>query len=263
MARFVTLFSSSSGNSCYIGSASEGILIDAGRNAKQLEAALNYHDIPPGIIKAIFITHEHNDHIGALKVFANRHKLPVFCSNGTYAALERGGHLNGSFYSGIIKKDGLDAGGIFVKPFHTSHDTNESTGFTALLPDGRKAGVATDTGVPTDEMMAALSACDLVLIEANHDLRMLINGPYPYIIKQRVKSDFGHLSNEVCAGAANYLVSGGVTRVVLGHLSRQNNTPELAYGTVKNSLDESGAKEKTDYLLEIAPEDAMRKIITF
>ena len=186
MARFCTLCSSSSGNSTYIGSGNNGILIDAGTNAKQLTIALEDISVDPCSIRAIFITHEHTDHIGALRVFASRYGIPVYGTKGTIAELEKSGHLKGSFNAEIIGSKGVEAAGMEVKAFRTSHDSAESCGYTVILPDETKISVCTDTGIITQDTLDAVTGSDVILLESNHDKKMLMEGPYPYYLVQRI-----------------------------------------------------------------------------
>lgn len=152
---------------------------------------------------------------------------------------------------------------MLVKPFKTPHDSNESLGFTVTFPDERRAAVATDIGHMTDEIMRSLTGCDLVMLESNHDVGMLENGAYPYYLKRRILSDRGHLSNEACAEAAASLVGTGTTRLFLGHLSTENNLPELAFQTSFASIAETGAKRGTDYLLTVNPKENADDIVRF
>ena len=140
-----------------------------------------------------------------------------------------------------------------VTPFATSHDSLSSCGYTVALPDGRRLAVATDLGHVDDGVHAALRGCDLVLLEANYDEGMLRCGPYPYPLKRRIASDSGHLSNLHSAGEAGRLIAEGTTRVVLGHLSKENNSPLLARETVRSELALAGLREGSDFLLEVAP----------
>lgn len=263
MARFSTLFSSSSGNATYIGSPTSGILIDAGMNAKQIELALSRLCVDVNTIKAIFVTHEHSDHIGALRVLAGRYGINVYASKGTLTGLEAMNCLTGKFNADIIEKGGVCVADMHITPFHTSHDSRESLGFIVCLPDGRKIAVATDTGIVTSEILSSLLGCDLVLLESNHDKEMLEYGPYPYILKKRIRSELGHLSNDVCANTLCELVNKGTTRVVLGHLSKENNRPELAYSSAKTALEAIGAVENRDYLLQVAPPSVQKKLMIF
>lgn len=253
MSRFCTLCSSSSGNSAYIGYSAGGILIDAGTNTKQLCLAMQRMNIEPESIRAIFITHEHADHISALRVFASRYKVPVYATEGTLKALINMNCITAKVNADIIPADGIDISGMIVKSFKTSHDSAQSCGYTVQMPDERKISVATDTGYITDETRAAVTGSDLVLLESNHDVQMLKSGPYPYYLKQRILSDRGHLSNADCAAFAEELINTGTTRLVLGHLSKENNIPAVAYETTNNELGAMGAVEGKDYQLYVAP----------
>lgn len=255
MARFCPLFSGSSGNSYYIGSATSGILIDAGRTAKQMVHILDNCGVEPKSIQAIFITHEHSDHVKGLRVFASRYHIPVYTSYGTLRELERMGCLNGDFECGVIDESGMECDGMFIQPFHTSHDSAESVGYSVRLQDGRSVGVSTDLGYMSDEVRNALSGMDLVVLESNHDIGMLTNGPYPYPLKKRILSDIGHLSNLACAEELCGLAGKGTMRFVLAHLSAENNTPELAYQTALCSLTMAGMKQGTDFELIVAPRE--------
>ena len=253
MARFCTLCSSSSGNSTYIGYAGGGILIDAGTNAKRLSLSLESIGVSPESINAVFVTHEHSDHIGALRVFASRHHIPVYASAGTLCALEKAGHLNGGIESIEMPSGGVEISGMQILSFRTSHDSTQSCGYTVFLPDERKISVVTDTGYITDDTINTVTGSDLILLESNHDKKMLENGSYPYYLKQRILSKTGHLSNDDCAKAACRFVNSGTAMLVLGHLSRENNTAAAAFETTSAALGEMGAVEGIDYRLQIAP----------
>lgn len=253
MSRFCTLCSSSSGNSTYIGHTGGGILIDAGTNAKQLTLALEKITVAPESIHGIFITHEHTDHIGALRVFAARYHIPVYASKGTLNALDKAGHLKGDFEAFTVGEKSIEVAGMSVVKIITSHDSAESSGYAVTMPDERKISVITDTGIITQDIIDKATGSDLILLESNHDKNMLNSGPYPYYLKQRILSDKGHLSNEACAEAACHFINTGTTRLVLGHLSRENNTATAAMQATSNALGEMGAVEGIDYTLQVAP----------
>lgn len=252
MARFCSLFSSSSGNCTYIGSSGGGVLIDAGVSAKQISLKLDCIDVRPEDINAIFVTHEHADHVSGLRAFASKYKVPVYATAGTVSALEKSGIANGKFEISVIPENGLECAGQFVKAFKTSHDSAESCGYTVTTSDDRKIAVATDTGVVTDTIKAAVDGCDLILAESNHDIGMLRNGSYPYMLKRRILSEVGHLSNVACGEFVTELIKNGTTRFILGHLSKENNMPELAFQTSKAALDCAGAVQFRDYILKVA-----------
>lgn len=261
MARFSSLSSSSSGNCTYIGSAKGGVLIDAGISAKQIALKLDCIGVDPVGIGAIFVTHEHSDHVRGLRVFASKYNIPVFATQGTLDALVSSGVANGSFEINPIDTNGLEVNGQLILPFRTSHDSAQSCGYVVKTSDDRKLAVATDTGVITDETRAAVRGCDLILAESNHDIGMLRNGSYPYMLKRRILSDVGHLSNIDCSKFVTELVEKGTTRVVLGHLSKENNMPELAFQTTKSALDCMGAVSNRDYILKVAGSDAVETVV--
>lgn len=263
MARFCSLFSSSSGNCTYIGTASGGILIDAGVSAKRITEALTRRNIQPESIKAIFVTHEHADHIKGIKVFSSRHHTPVFATEGTIDGMQTACVLTDKFTCDVIPESGMEVCGMFIKRFSTPHDCNESCGYTIEMPDARRIAVATDIGHMTNEIMNAISGCDLVMIESNHDVGMLQNGDYPYYLKRRILSDIGHLCNESCADAVAQLVRSGTTRFFLGHLSEHNNLPDLAYKTSEQALLDEGVTVGKDCLLTVNPPENYDGILRF
>lgn len=263
MARFCSLFSSSSGNSTFVGSSKTGILVDAGVSAKRIKDALSSRKIDPSSISAIFVTHEHSDHISGIRVLASNFKIPVYATAGTLRGLEDAGILNGKFPVFELGENGDEIGDLFVRSFKTPHDSNESCGYTIEFPDGRKAAVATDIGTVTNEVLNGIIGCDLVMLESNHDVGMLQNGPYPYYLKRRILSDRGHLSNESCACVARDLVERGTTRLFLGHLSGENNIPELAFQTSYCTISESGAKIDSDYILKVNAKENSEDIVRF
>ncbi len=252
MARFCPLFSSSSGNSIYIGSGDDSILVDVGMSAKQIECRLRCIGENPGDIKNIFITHEHSDHIKGLKTFAKKFKSRVYMTQGTYDALSKTDVLDAVEDCRIIGAEGVDIGSMHIKSFAISHDCVEPCGYTVELLNGRKLAIATDLGIMTDTVFNAISGSDLVMLESNHDVNMLQSGPYPYILKRRILGVKGHLSNDACAETLVKLINTGTTRFVLGHLSTHNNVPILAYQTSASALEEAGAKEFEDYLIRVA-----------
>lgn len=261
MARFSSLFSSSSGNCSYIGSAKGGILIDAGVSAKQINLKLDCIGVNPVDIGAIFVTHEHSDHVRGLRVFASKHKIPVYATQGTVDALISSGVANGSFEINPVDSEGIEVNGQFIVPFRTSHDSAQSCGFVISTTDDRKIAVATDTGYVTEETKAAVKGCDLILAESNHDIGMVRNGIYPYMLKRRILSDVGHLSNIDCSNFVTDLVKNGTTRIVLGHLSKENNIPELAFQTSKSALDCVGAVQFRDYILSVAGDSEIETVV--
>ncbi|MDR2687121.1 MAG: MBL fold metallo-hydrolase [Oscillospiraceae bacterium] len=251
MAKLIPLFSGSSGNSAYIGGAGGGILIDAGVSAKRLACALASIGVDPGRVGAVFVTHEHIDHVRGLRVFCERHGVPVFATPGTLRALERMGALAAGMRAGPMPSGGVEAGGLLLRSFATSHDAADPCGYACEAEGGEKYAVATDTGYLAESVKAALRGCDTVMLESNHEVTMLQNGPYPYPRKRRILSDQGHLSNAACADFLPALLRAGAGRFYLAHLSRENNTPQLAYACARAAFDQAGAREGIDYELRV------------
>ena len=251
MAKFCTLYSGSTGNSTYIGTSQGGILIDVGISGRGLCDQLCRVGVSIDTIKAIFVTHEHGDHISGVRIVASKYNIPVYATAGTLEGMTEAGKLNDKCEA--FPLDGpVEAAAMTVQPFATSHDSRQSCGYLVRTPDLRTIAVCTDLGCMTDEVRGALAGADLVMLESNHDLGMLQNGPYPYHLKRRVMGDRGHLSNAVCAEQLPGLLQGGTTRFVLAHLSRENNFPALAIATARGTLELAGAVQGQDYLLEAA-----------
>ncbi len=252
MAKIVPLFSSSKGNSYYIQGNGSAILIDAGRNLKQIELAMAENDLSMRDVQAIFVTHEHSDHISALKVLLKRYPIPLYASRGTLEYLARYDKVPPTAQLRVIE-DIVETGDFRVERVETSHDAAEPCGYFITTPDGRRMSVVTDTGYLTENAKLAISRSHLAVVESNHDLDMLREGAYPYILKQRILSDNGHLSNSACAEALPDFVGAGLTRIILGHLSEENNTPHLALNESIDSLNRAGMVVNTDYTLDVAP----------
>ena len=263
MARYCPLFSGSSGNCTYIGAASGGVLVDAGVSAKRIETALRERDIDPSSIRAVLVTHEHRDHVAGLRVLLKRYHYPVYASQGTCDRLMDEGHLGAQDIICMLQTGENLVADMQVRAFHTSHDCAESMGFCIHTPDDRRVAVATDMGVMTDEVRNAIQGSDLIHIESNHVVQMLENGPYPYPLKRRILSERGHLSNESCAAELPRFAQQGTARFVLAHLSRENNTPELAYLTAQTALCGSGLREGTDFLLHVATPGGDSDMVVF
>lgn len=255
MARICPLFSGSSGNCYYIGSGEEGILVDVGRSAKQVTTRLEQCGISTDAVKAVFITHEHADHVAGLRVFASRYHLPVYASAGTLSALSRMECLSDKFSQSVIDGTGMECAGMRIAPFPLSHDSAECVGYRIVTEDGRTVALSTDLGCLSEEVETGLTGADFVVLESNHDVGMLKNGPYPYPLKRRILSHTGHLSNADCAEELCRLVQCGTTRFLLAHLSAENNTPELAYQTSLCSLNLNGFQQDKDFQLFVAPRE--------
>ncbi len=250
MTYFYNLCSSSSGNSTYLGSLTSGILFDAGIGIRNYAKSLHCAGLPPSAVKAIFVTHEHSDHVKGLDVISMRHNLPVYGSEGTIQSLLEQGQLCGQQEIHIIDKP-TEVEGYLVTPFHTSHDSRESLGFKVETPSHEKVGICTDLGFVSDEVLGALTGCDFVMLESNYDESMLLYGSYPFFLKRRISSEKGHLSNEQCAETIERLIKGNTKRFALAHLSEYNNRPEVAFAHSKNYLTQKDMLLGRDYLIDV------------
>lgn len=250
MSKICPLFSGSTGNCVYIENKDTAILVDAGVSAKRITDALLERGLSVDKIKGVFVTHEHTDHISGVRVFCSRNHISVYSTRGTYEGMDDAGALK-NVDANIIEGE-TDMKDFGVDFFHTSHDTKESCGYIVDL-GGKKIAVCTDLGVVTDEVHNALIGCDTVLIESNHDVKMLQNNSmYPFPLKRRILSESGHLSNNACAEEIEKLIKSGATRFILAHLSRENNLPMLARETTKSLLEMGSYKETKDFLLSVA-----------
>ena len=242
ICRIVSLYSGSGGNSTFIRVGSDAILIDAGKSARALCRALT--DIGESIenISAIFITHEHTDHVSALDVISKKHAMPIHITEQSAQRFDE--RITPNCFSKLFVHTiefCEQIGSLTVRSFRTPHDSRMSVGYRIEFFDGerqRAIGYATDIGYITDDIRKNLIGCDAVVIESNHDVDMLMNGPYPRDLKLRVASKRGHLSNCECAEFALELAQNGTRAFLLAHLSRENNEPCLALDEVRNAVAE-------------------------
>ena len=255
MSKICPLFSGSDGNSTLISSGGTNILVDTGVSFKRLKAALEENGFAPSDISAVFVTHEHTDHISGLKAFLkNTNALLCGSADTLNTLIKKGVVPEGALAETVEGQKTIH--NINVSRFATSHDCLGSSGYVIETSDGKKAAVCTDLGYISEEVKASLIGCDTVLIESNHDVTMLQKGPYPPQLKMRILSDKGHISNNTCAAILPELLKSGTKRIILGHISKNNNIPMLALNTARGSLLSIGAKENEDYILCAAkPQD--------
>lgn len=251
---FTPLFSGSSGNATLVSSSRTKILIDAGVSGKRLEEAMKSIGEDICDVRGILITHEHNDHIAGAGILSRKHDIPVFATDLTWdAASSKLGNVHPRHIR-IISKTDFYIDDLLIEPFEIPHDAADPVGYCVSCGN-RKAAIATDLGYFPQKIEYRLHTCDLVLLEANHDIGMLAAGRYPRQLKERIRSRHGHLSNDEAGDAAVRLVSAGVTSILLGHLSKENNEEPLAYRTVTDALIARGIKPGRDMNLGVAFRD--------
>lgn len=260
MARIYPLFSSSRGNATFVGTPSGGILVDCGVSMRRLTTAMARCGLALSAVRGVCITHTHSDHVKGLRLLTKKTGVPVYGQGQTLRDLIDAGEIEGG--SELIEMtQPVEIAGMELAAFETPHDTTQSCGYRIRTTDGRCCAVCTDLGHVTGTVSTALAGCDLVLLEANYDPEMLRHGPYPPYVKARISSDNGHLSNEACAAQAAALIAGGTTRLILGHLSQENNTPARAEQTVAAAL--TAFRRDTDYLLAVAPVETDGRMVVF
>jgi len=262
MPRVFTLMSGSSGNSCFVGDSRGGILVDAGGSCRAIRQALAVHGVELRQLRGIFITHEHSDHIAALRVLTKNLPLPIYGTPGTIAALQRMAAVSPGAPL-IPLYEPAEISGMRVTAFDTPHDSAASCGFRIEMEDESCIGIATDMGHVTPEVEAGLRGCDMALVEANYDLAMLRSGHYPYHLRRRIEGENGHLCNTDCAAFLPRLVEQGTRRICLAHLSKDNNRPDIALATCRGALDSMGMESGVDYLLSAAPRSEAGELMIF
>ena len=227
------LASGSKGNAIYISDGFTAILIDAGLSATEIKRRLKSRGLNPKDLNAILVTHEHSDHIQAVGVLSRQLKLPIYLNRSIEKKVSSGNSLHDmrTFNSGST----FQINNLAVHPFAVSHDAADPVGFT-IGQNGSRIGVATDLGTVTPHVKENLKHCHLLILEANHDPDMLINGPYPWHLKRRIRSRSGHLSNGQSKRLLMELQHKGLEHVILAHLSQTNNAPQKVLAEVSEAL---------------------------
>lgn len=253
--RFCPLFSGSSGNALYLGCEGTHLLIDAGMSGAKVSSEMERIGISPKDLNGILVTHEHSDHIAGVGILSRKYDIPIYANAGTWDAM-RGKLGNISDKNVMLFDTGSDfhVGSLDVMPFATPHDAAEPVGYS-FYAGRNKLSIATDLGTVKESWLKHLEESDLVLLESNHDVDMLKAGRYPYELKRRILGTKGHLSNDSAGKAAVELVRRGVRTIILGHLSGENNFPELAYQSVSSMLQLEGIEPGRDVMLSVASRD--------
>ena len=256
--KFCSLYSGSSGNSIFIASDNTRVLIDAGLAGKKIDEALKHIGEEASSIDGIFITHEHIDHIRGLGVISRAYGIPIYATEATIEEIKYTtslGTLDYGLFHSIKPDEPFMVGNIEVRAHSTWHDAADPVCYS-LLCGKRKIAVATDMGGYDGYMIQALKDADALLVEANHDIRMLQVGPYPYSTKQRILSSYGHLCNEAGGKLIREVLNDHIKTIFLGHLSKENNLPELAYAAVAAELEGNPFTDDVrDFHLQVANRD--------
>lgn len=239
--KFGTIASGSSGNCLYVGNEETHILVDAGISCKRICEGLKAFALEGKDIQGILITHEHADHISGLGVLSRKFHIPIYATEGTLRQISENGTLgkiDSDLFQPIEAGREFKVGNLSMESFSISHDAVDPVSF--LVRDGeKKVGMVTDLGYYDEAIVERLKDSNLLYVEANHDIHMLQAGPYPYYLKRRILGERGHLCNEKAAQLVTELMNHRLKQVILGHLSKENNYPDLALATVKNEVENS------------------------
>ncbi len=265
-----TLASGSTGNCVFFRVGERDFLIDAGLSMRKLEQSLRQCDSSLAKLGGIFLTHEHSDHTKGLEMLVKHTDIPLYATLPTareiYTSLclkNKQDQAAAFRNKARIIQPGLcySVGDMNLQPFRIPHDSAECVGYVLFDDGGRKhLGYAADMGHVTPEVVQALEGCQNLVVESNHDLQMLSESSYPAFLKERIHSDYGHLSNLDCSALVCHLVERGTKNVTLFHLSRENNLPSLAYESNLNALTQRGAKLSEDFTLEVAPIEGITEV---
>jgi len=263
MARFTTLYSGSSGNCAVVEESGRCLLVDMGKSCRLTQNALKELGLTPQSLDGILITHEHSDHIGGLAIFLKHHPIPLYGSAATLQYLAE--HRLIPEHTRLVDIDGRTeaVGGFQVQSFETSHDSVACRGYRITTPSGKVVSIATDLGFVSDEVLANLLLSDVVALEANYDEQMLLLGPYPRMLKQRIASRRGHLSNDESAQTLVRLMINGCKKFMLCHISQENNTPELALESVRVALLRAGLVPGEGCMVQAARRHEVSPVIEF
>ncbi|MBQ3030393.1 MAG: MBL fold metallo-hydrolase [Agathobacter sp.] len=264
MLELCSIASGSSGNCICVGSDNTHVLIDAGISGKRIEAGLNEIDLKAGEMQGILVTHEHIDHIAGLGVLARRYGIPIFATAKTIEAISNSknvGKIDEDLFQVIKPGKRFSIGELMINPISISHDAADPVAYK-VVNDDKSLAVVTDLGNYNQAIVDELQGLDALLLEANHDIKMLQLGPYPYPLKQRILGDRGHLSNERSGQLLCELLHDHFGTVLLGHLSKENNYEKLAYEAVRLEVTMGDNPYKAeDFPMYVAKRDTVTDII--
>ena len=244
MFRFCSLYSGSSGNSLFVESNKTKLLVDCGESAKKIITSLADIDVDIETIDAILVTHEHIDHVKSLGTLSKKYNIPIYTNIETLNAMPDQANKikDDNIHIFDFSKD-FEIGDFQIHPFSIPHDAANPCAFN-IFYNNKKISIATDIGHITPEIIKNLEKSSFMLLESNYDPNILKCSPYPYHLKERISGPLGHLSNNVAGQTVSHLIDSGLNTVMLGHLSRENNFPELAYKTVMEEVIENNYPEK-------------------
>ena len=260
--RMCSVASGSSGNCIYVGTDDTHLLVDVGISGKRTEAGLNELGITMRDIDGILITHEHSDHIAGLGVIARKYGIPIYATGGTIQAIQNCstvGKIPGELFHEVFADEKISIKDMVCNPMRISHDAAQPVAYR-FSHGNKKLAIVTDLGTYDDYTVNSLKGMDALLLEANHDVRMLQTGHYPYPLKQRILGDKGHLSNESAGQLLGSLLHDNLQAVMLGHLSKENNIPELAYEAVRIEVTVEQGK-RLDFPLQVAARSEVSPVI--
>lgn len=262
--RLCSIASGSSGNCIYVGTDTTHVLVDVGISGKRTEAGLKGIGIHPSELDAIMITHEHSDHISGLGVMSRKYNIPIYTTERTAEAIQgcrQVGAIDRELFLPVKADESFTIKDMTVKPMRISHDAADPVAYRFSYGK-QHVGVVTDLGTYNDYTVECLKGMDALLLEANHDVNMLQVGPYPYPLKQRILGERGHLSNENSGRLLSRLLHDKLQYIILGHLSKENNLPELAYETVRLEITQGENQYKAgDFPIQIAKRDQASALI--
>ncbi|SHE44081.1 MBL fold metallo-hydrolase [Alkalibacter saccharofermentans] len=236
--KFCSLYSGSSGNSLYVEGSHGRVLIDAGLSGIKISTALKQIESDINTIKGILVSHDHSDHVKGIGVLSRKYDIPLYMNEGTWNAVkDQIGKVKDDNIRLFENEKPIEIEDLIIKAFSIHHDAADPVGFS-ISSNKTKVSIVTDTGMMDEYIYESIKGSDLVVMESNHDVNMLMAGRYPYFLKKRVAGDKGHLSNECAADTVVKLAVEGLEKVVLAHLSEENNFPQLAMETTNNKLRE-------------------------
>lgn len=264
--RICPIASGSSGNCIYVGSENTHLIVDCGLSGKRTTAGINSLDLSMDDISAILITHEHSDHIGGLGVLARKYGIPIYTTSLTADAILNSswvGRIDHTLFNDVVPDRSFMIGDIEINPMRISHDAVDPVAYRFRSGE-KKSAIVTDLGFYNDYIVEGLQGLDVLMIESNHDVNMLQVGPYPYPLKQRILGDKGHLSNENAGKLLSRVLHDNMKHIILGHLSHENNIPELAFESVRMEITASDTPYKGgDFPLTVAKRSEPTECVNF